>query len=181
MRYKQLLGTFVLLFSLSFVYAHKDRIEKPKIYRFIFQGNDTINLSNPNDSLLKVYCDQIINHKKYLIEVQLTFNTKEKLNFNYKNNKLETIRIFNKDVVFIVPKETINKISEINFQTLAFLWDGNYKSAFEANYFYIQFDIGTEKSFDKLPYVQLFFSGKKFSKSIIWRQISENTKQWEDF
>jgi hypothetical protein len=61
------------------------------------------------------------------------------------------------------------------------LWNGNDEKAFSANYFYIQFDIGTEKSFNKYPYLQLFFTNETFKRAEIWRQISENSKQWTNF
>ena len=75
----------------------------------------------------------------------------------------------------------LKKIPKINFETIALLWNGNYKNSFTANYFYLQFDIGSEKTFDKLPYLKLIFADNEFSNAEIYRQTDWNTTQIEDF
>jgi uncharacterized protein YxeA len=171
--------TSILTFATSNIYAHKERIERPTEYIFIFQNNDTIIVKSQNDSLLQSINLDIVNHRRELKETKLRFETGDEIMFEYKNAKVTSIRIENDNTKIVVPKETIEKITEVHFLTVSLLWDGNYEKAFEASYFYIQFDMGTEKSYDKYPYVQLSFSDNEFSKSIIWRQINENSKQWK--
>ena len=172
-----------LIFALNFyvAFAHKDRIERPKPYQFVFQNQDTINLSNPSDSLLKSYSDDIVNGKRKLQSAKLLFATGETMTFKNDGKNWTEIKIADGKKVITIPDTTIKKILEIHFATVALLWNGNDKQAFSASYFYIQFDIGSEKSFDKFPYLQLSFSEKTFNKAIIWRQVSENSKQWSDY
>ena len=172
--------TSILTLATTNIYAHKDRIERPIEYIFIFQNNDTFTIKSQNDSLLQSINLDIVNHKRELVETQLSFETGEKIIFKYENSKMTSIRIERDNTKIFVPKETIEKITEVHFLTISLLWDGDYKKAFEASYFYIQFDMGTEKSYDKYPYVQLSFLDNEFSKSIIWRQINENSKQWKE-
>jgi len=170
---------FVLNFFVAF--AHKDRIERPIAYQFVFQNQDTINLSNPSDFLLKSYSDDIVNGKRKLQSAKLLFATGETVTFKNDGKNWTDIKIAYDKKVITIPDTTIKKISEIHFATVALLWNGNDKQAFSSSYFSIRFDIGTEKSFDKYPELNLSFAGQKFSKSIIWRQVSENSKQWTDF
>ena len=172
-----------LVFGLNFLvtFAHKDRIERPNAYQFVFQNQDTIRLENPSDSVLKAYSQDIINSKRKLVSAKLLFATGETMTFKYDGKKWTEIKITDGKKVINIPDTTIVKISEIHFSTIALLWNGNVKQAFSASYFYIRFDIGVEKTFDKYPELNLSFSGQQFSKSIIWRQISENSKQWTNF
>ena len=172
-----------LIFALNFfvAFAHKDRIERPTTYLFVFQNQDTIKLSNPSDSLLKSYSDDIVTGKRKLKSVELLFATGERMTFTNDGKNWMEIKIADSKKVITIPDTTIKKISEIHFATVALLWNGNDKQAFSSSYFYIRFDLGTEKSYNKYPELHLSFSGQKFSKSIIWQQISENSKQWTDF
>jgi hypothetical protein len=58
--------TVIFALNIFVAFAHKDRIERPKSYQFVFQNNDTIRLDNPSDSLLKVYNNDIVTGKKKL-------------------------------------------------------------------------------------------------------------------
>jgi hypothetical protein len=172
-----------LLFALNFfvAFAHKDRIERPKTYQFIFQNKDTIRLDNPNDSILKAYSDDIVYGKRKLVNAELFFATGETMTFKNDGKKWTEMIITDGKKVISIPDTTIEKISEIHFATIALLWNGDDKQAFGASYFYIRFDIGTGKYFSKYPELSLSFSGQKFSKAIVWRQITENSEQWKDF
>ena len=172
-----------LIFALNFfvAFAHKDRIERPTTYQFVFQNKDTIKLSNPSDSLLKSFSDHIVNGKRKLQSAELFFATGETMTFKNDGKKWTDIKITDGKKVISIPDTTIEKISEIHFASIALLWDGNDKQAFSASYFYIRFDIGIEKAFDKYPELNFSFSDQKFSKSIVWKQISENSKQWTDY
>lgn len=173
----------ILIFAFNFLVAfgHKDRIERPTTYLFVFLNQDTIKLSNPSDSVLKVYSNDIVNGKRKLQSAGLLFATGETMTFKNDGKNWTEIKIADGKKVIPVPDTTIKKIMEIHFATIALLWDGKDKRALSANYFYIRFDIGTEKSFGKYPYLQLSFFEKIYMKAIVWRQVSENSKQWTDF
>jgi hypothetical protein len=180
---RKIKAILTLIFVLYFLdaFAHKDRIERPTTYQFVFQNQDTIKLSNPSNSLLKSYSDSIVNGKRKLQSAKLSFATGETLTLKNDGKNWTEIKIADGKKVITIPDSIIKKISKIHFATIALLWDGNDKQAFSASYFYLQFDIGTLKAFNKYPYLQLSFSEKTFRKAIIWRQISENSKQWTDY
>lgn len=178
---KTILTIVVFGLTISNAFAHKDRIERPTTYQFVFQNQDTIKLSNPSDSLLKSYSNDIVNGKRKLQSAQLLFATGETMTFKNNGTNWTEINIADSKKVITIPDSTIKKISEIHFATIALLWDGNDKNAFSASYFYVRFDTGTEKNFNKYPELNLSFSEQKFSKAIVWRQITDNSKQWSDF
>ncbi len=111
-------------FALTSSFAHKDRIEKPKTYRFVFLDQETITLDNPNDSILSIYSNDIVNRKRKLVRAELFFKTGETLSFDTDGDKWTTIKILDAKKQFIIPGETIAKIPEIHFGTVALLWDG---------------------------------------------------------
>lgn len=180
MRQIELIILTILIFATSNVFAHKDRIERPTRIQFVFDNQDTVNLTDKDDSEIKSYSQEIVDGKRKLTMAQLTFDTGETATFEYENSRLSRIKIASDKKNTTVPKETIEKIKEIHFQTIVLLWDGRDKKAFSASYYYIQFDIGTVKSYNDYPYVQLFFKKQIFSKAIIWTPISERSKQCTD-
>lgn len=169
-----------LILLMTNAYAHKDRIERPIKYRFVFANQDTLFLVDTNQILLNSINTEIINGKRKLDEIQLTFKTGELINIKYIDSKLTSIKINDSKKIAIVPKETVDKIETIHFLTIALLWDGQFEKAFGANYFIIQFDSGIKADYGKYPYIQINFSDNKFTNAIIWRQISENSKQWKE-
>jgi hypothetical protein len=174
---------FILIFiscSLSLL-ANKDRIERPKTYTFIFQNKDTVFLDSPNDSVLKSYTQNIIIRKKYLVEAYLTFKTGETLILKGNGNEWTSIKIKINNREIEVPGKILRKISEIHFGSVALLWNGLYESASAAEDFHIQFDMGVQKSFEKYPYLQFFFTIKAFREANIWRQVDERSTQWSKF
>lgn len=173
----------ILLLGLSshLSFAHKDRIEKPRIYLFIFHNQDTIKLNNPSDSLLTAFNDDILRGKKKLIQADLFFDTGERMTFHSNGTHWTSIKISDGKNQISIPDTVAKKIPEIQFSSVALLWGDSDKKAFSSSYFHIRFYIGTEKAFDKYPELQLFFSKQQFSKSTIWRQINENTRQWSYF
>lgn len=174
---KKTISIVAFIFLFVTVYANKDRIERPINSRFIFQNNDTINVPNSNESLLKSIDDNIINHNKHVLEVLLDFKTGEQVILKYKNDQLISMSINYKKEKLIVPRKSIQKIPTIHFQTFALLWDGNYEKAFESGSLYTRFDIGQKKSFDKYDHLNLYFSDNKFTGGEIWKQIDEKTEQ----
>lgn len=180
MRLLTLCTGLIFIFAMTTAFAHKDRIEKPKSYRFTFLGGQTIILDNTNASLT-TYCNDITNGKRKLLTAELTFGTGEVLTFESDGDKWKGIKISYGKRQFIIPELTIKKIPAVHFATVALLWDGLDERAFSASYFYIEFDIGVEKSFNVYPQLHLSFSGNEFSKSIVWKQVSRNSKQWTEF
>ena len=180
MRYIKTIIAIVSVLTISNAFAHKDRIERPMSYLFIFQDNDTIILDH-NDSLLKSYSDDIVNGKSDLVQAELVFETGEKIIFKKTGIQWTEINISNKNKFISIPDTTTEKISAIHFATVALVWDGRVKQAFKSSYFYIRFEMGTEKSYDKFPELRLKFSRNKFSSSIILRQINEKSQQWKYF
>jgi len=169
--------TFILAWTS--VYAHKDRIEKPKTYRLTFQDGHNVTLHNTDNSLT-TYCNDIVNGKRKLIKAELIFSTGETLTFEGNGSKWTSIHIADNKNKIYVPDLTIEKIPVIHFQTIALLWDGRDEKAFKASYFYISFDIGNEKAFNEYPELHLSFSDNKYVNSEVWRQTSENSKQRGD-
>ena len=97
------LMVFLCLSFLSNAPLHKDRIERPQQYKFVFRNKDTITLKTPNGSLSDSYNDAIANGKKKIVEAELTFATGEKLFFKKKNSKWVEIFITFKDEKVNVP------------------------------------------------------------------------------
>lgn len=174
---------FILIFLLCTLtsFANKNRIEKPQTYTFIFKNGDTVTLKNPTDSVLQVFSNDILIHKKPLNEAYLNFKTGEVLVLKTSGESWIAIkvRINNKEIE--VPEGKLRKINEIHFTSIALLWNGRYESATAAQAFHIQFDIGTIKSFDKYPNLKLYFTANRFDEAEIWRQTDESTTQWSKF
>jgi hypothetical protein len=163
--------------TLMSAFTHKDRIERPISFKFIFNNGEIINVDKSNIILL----DSVVNYKENLAEAQLTFKTGEVLTFKKKYSNWSIIKIVDKNAECIVPKEVIEKIPVIHFQTVALLWGDDAKTALQSGYFYINFDIGLIKSFDHFPNLHLNFNENKFSNAIIYKQVSENSTQRSDF
>ena len=168
-------------FAWTPVTAHKDRIEKPKTYRFTFRGGQTVTLDNAENSPLATYCNDIVDGKRKLVKAELTFSTGERLTFEGNGDRWTKIQVSDAKIELMVPEQTIKKIPVIHFASVALLWDGRDEKAFTASYFYIQFDIGTDKFFNEYPELNLSFSAKEFSNETVWRQTSKNSRQWADF
>lgn len=180
---KKIKFILTLIFALNFltVFAHKDRIERPTTFLFVFQNQDTFKLNNPSDSLLKSFSEDIVNGKRKLQSAELFFETGEKMTFKNNGTSWTEIKITDGKKVIAIPETTIKKISEIHFATIALLWNGNDKQAFSASYFNVRFDIGKIKDFNKYPELNLSFTGQKFSNANIWRQINLNSMQRKAF
>jgi hypothetical protein len=172
--------TIILILTFVNIYANKDRIERPESFKFIFENNEVVNLS-PTDSNLKIYCDEIVSQKRKLIEAQLSYKTGEIVILKYNGKNWTSIKISYKNKKVSVPKKVLKKITEINFSTLNLVWASDNEVAFKSSYFFIEFDLGKVKAFNKLPYLVISFEKIKFSNCVIWNQISEKSKQWSEF
>jgi uncharacterized protein YccT (UPF0319 family) len=181
MKITTFLLSFYLVFNCSIAFAHKDRIERPKTYQFIFHDKDTIKLNNPSEAILKKYNEDIISGKRKLLNVLLLFATGEVINMKNNGKEWTEMNISNGTIAIDVPNAILKKISQIHFTTIALLWNSDNDKSFDSNYFYIQFDIGREKSFNHYPYLELNFTNSKYKKAEIWRQVSDKAKQRSDF
>jgi hypothetical protein len=172
----------ILLFSCSLaLFGHKDRVSRPTSFVFTFSNKEIIKLTNVDKDKIKKYSDDIVNNNVDLVSAEVTFEDGEKAVFKRLANKWVSILLVDGKKEVTVPDATLNKIPEIHFETIDLLWDGTYKNAFSAEYFYLRLDIGKEKSFNQYPELELFFSGKKYTKANLVRQIDENTTQDSDF
>ena len=170
---------FTIIFLSSFI--HKDRIEIPTSYILVFQNDEIIKLNNSKRSLIKSYSNDILKGRRKLKSAKIHFATGE--TFSLKNNGREwtEINIKNDQNNIKIPDSKIKKIPEIHLETITLTWNGNYKNSSNANYFYINFNIGKTKKFSEYPEMHITFSKNKFSKITVENQIAQNTKQTKDF
>ncbi len=169
--------TIFLLFIASPSFAHKDRISSPKTFTFVFNDKDTVKLTSTDKDLISKYSADIANKKADLAFAQIIFEGGEKAIFKRTADKWTTISLVNGKNQVTVPDSTIYKIPEIHFETIGLIWDGAAKKPFSASYFYLKFAIGRKKEFNEYPQLELFFSGRKYIKANIIRQISDDAQQ----
>jgi hypothetical protein len=180
---RQIKTILTIIFFLSFLgaYPNKDRGSIPVTFIFIFQNNDTTKLNNPSDSLLRIYSDDIINHRKELIKTELSFKSGEILTLKTEGSRWTSIIISDGKMEISIPDTIIEKISEIHFNTVWLAWSSNSEKAFTAGYFYLRFEIGKERSFYHYPELKLYFSEQKYTKATITRQVDINKRRDSDF
>jgi hypothetical protein len=169
------------MFLLSNTHIHKDRIERPQQYTFVFKNKKTITLKTPDGSLSQSYNDDILNGKKEMLEAELTFATGEKLYFKRNGTKWTDIFIVYKNDTVKVPLKTVIKISDIHFNTVALLWGDSKKEALESGHFYLIFEIGRVMYYNRFDELHLGFSDKKLTSSKIAKQIDSTTRQDTEF
>lgn len=165
MKYTLLL---LLLFSVVSAHAHLNRSEKPKSMIFIFQNKDTLRLNNADDSLRKAYNHYIIQQRKKLREVRLTFEAGETLTVTADKHKWTAIKITDGKHEVSIPDSTLRKLTEIHFATLSLVWSGSESRPFGNGYFYIRFDMGTKKTFNRYSWLNLIIADYRYSKALIW-------------
>lgn len=80
---------------------------------------------------------------------------------------------------YLVPPNECAKLRDIHFQTVKFVFNSSYHSAEEANYFYLEFDMGAPrtKSFGEYPSVEVMFRDREFREITINRKIGADTWQ----
>lgn len=185
---KKIKSVLALFFILNFanIYANKDRIETPQSFIFIFDNKEVVNLKS-TDSRLKKYCDEIVSRKRKIIEVQLRYKTGEIITARYDGKNWNSLKISYKDKEINVPRNILKKITQIHFSTLNLIWSSDSEIAFKSSYFFMEFEIGTVKYFNKLPSLNMFFEksmflgDNKFSKCTLQKQVAENATQSFDF
>jgi hypothetical protein len=169
------------VFLLSNTPIHKDRIERPQQYTFVFKNKETTTLKTPDGSMSQSYNDDILNGKKEVLDAELTFATGEKLYFKRSGTKWTNIFIIHKNDTVKVPLKTVMKISDIHFKTVALLWGDSEKKALESRYFYLIFEIGKVMYHNRFDELHLGFSDKKLASSKIAKQIDWRTRQDVEF
>jgi len=169
----------VMLFIFGVSYAHKDRVEFPQKFVFILKSKDVIQFQSI-DSKLEEFCKDIVVGKKEISEVKLYYKTGEIVNVRSDGKNWTLFKITFKDKSLYVPEEKLKKIPEINFSTLNLFWSGE-SNAFNSHYLCMRFDIGTNRSFDVLPNLELHFENRKFTRAEVWTQTSENSRHGKAF
>ena len=172
--------TIILILTFANIYANKDRIEKPKSFKFTFENNELVSL-NSGDSKLEILCNEIVSRKRKLIEAQLTYETGEIVIAKYDGKNWSSIKISYKGEEISVPKKKLKKITEIHFSTLNLIWSSGNEVAFNASYFFLEFEVGTVKYYNKLPSLSIIFEEKKFSNCVIEKQVEENATKSFNF
>ncbi|TDW51349.1 hypothetical protein EV144_10121 [Flavobacterium sp. 270] len=167
------------LFSFVIVYAHKDRIEIPQSFVFTLKSKEVIRF-NSSDSKLEKFCEDIVSKKVELSEVQLYYKTGEVVTVQSDGVNWTLLKITFRGKSLYVPENKIKKISEIHFSTLNLFWSGE-SNAFNSHYLCLRFYIGTKRSFDVFPNLELHFENRKFSKAEVWVQTSENSRHGKAF
>lgn len=169
---------FIFL-TCSVIYAHKDRIEFPQRLIFTLKTKKVIQF-NYADSKLEEFCKEIVDGKKEVSEVKLFYKTGEVVTVQSDGRNWNLFKITYKGKSLYVPVDKLKKIREIHFRTLFLFWSGE-SNAFSSRYLCLRFDIGKERSFGVFPNLELHFSNNKFSKSEVWSQTSENSRQGKAF
>jgi len=101
--------------------AHKDRIEKTRTYRFTFLDGQTVAFDNTDKSALTTYNNEVVNGKRKLIMVKLTFRTGEVLTFEGNGIKWTKIQIADGKNQICIHTLTIEKISSDTFANYCFI------------------------------------------------------------
>lgn len=167
-----------VLFACGVIYAHKDRVEIPQRFVFILSNKEVVRFGSA-DSKLEEFCKEIVSGKKEISEVQLYYETGEIVTVQYDGKNWKLFKITFKGKSLYVPQDKLKKIPEIHFSTLNLFWSGE-SNAFSSHYLCLRFDIGTKRSFDVLPNLELHFENRKFTKSEIWTQTSENSRHGKE-
>jgi hypothetical protein len=110
----------------------------------------------------------------------VSFKTGERATFVISNSAVTAITLRIGSADYAVPAAECAKFRDIRFESVAFLWNGSFTSAAEADYFYLRFDMGTEgeRAFGELPRVQLMFRGRKFEATTVTKKTAQDTWQY---
>ena len=110
----------------------------------------------------------------------VNFKTGERATFVISNSVVTAITLRIGSADYAVPAAECAKLRDIRFESVTLLWNGSYKSAAEADYCYLLFDMGTESSraFGELPRVQLMYRAGKFEGTTVTRKTAQDT--WQD-
>jgi hypothetical protein len=110
----------------------------------------------------------------------INFETGDRATFVVSNSVITAINLHIGSTDYAIPANECAKFRDIRFDSVRLLWNGSFKSAAEADYFYLRFDMGTERAraFGDLPRVQLMYRAGKFEGATITKKTAQNT--WQD-
>ena len=110
----------------------------------------------------------------------VSFKTGDRATFVISNSVVTAITLHIGSADYAVPAAECAKLRDVRFESVALLWNGSYKSAAEADYFHLRFDIGAEsaRAFGELPRVQLMFHNRKFERTSVTKKTAQDT--WQD-
>ena len=136
-----------------------------------------------NLTVLLLLATSVFAHQDRIEHAQtltVSFKTGERATFIISNSVLTAITLHIGSVDYAVPAAECTKLRDVRFESVALLWNGSYKSAAEADYFYLRFDMGAEsaRAFGELPRVQLMFHDRKFEKTSVTNKTAQDT--WQD-
>ncbi len=112
--------------------------------------------------------------------VTVNFKAGESVTFAISDVAITAVTLHIGKADYALPQSECDKLRDVRFETVSFLWNGSFESVQPADYFYLRFEMGTEKarSFGVLPRVQLMFRAGKFAEATVRKQISED--EWEE-
>ncbi len=109
----------------------------------------------------------------------ISFKTGDRATFVISNSVVTAITLHIGSADYAVPAAECAKLRDIRFDTVTLLWNGSYKSAAEADYFYLRFDMGTQsaRAFGELPRVQLMYRAGKFAETTVTKKTAQDTSR----
>jgi hypothetical protein len=109
----------------------------------------------------------------------IRFSTIDRATFVFSNSVVTAITLHVGSVDYTVPATACAKLRDIRFDSVTLLRN-SHKSADEADYFGLRFDMGTEsaRAFGELPHVQLMYEDGKFRGTFITKKTAQDT--WQD-
>lgn len=111
----------------------------------------------------------------------INFNTGDQATFVISNSVVTAITLHIGSSDYGVPATDCAQFRDIRFDSVTLSWNGLYRSAAEADYFYLAFDMGTEhaRAFGELPRVQLMYRAGKFERTTATKKTAQGT--WQNF
>jgi hypothetical protein len=97
--------------------------------------------------------------------ISIAFTNGESATFLVAGDKVTAVTLrIGDSKTYTVPTNVCVKLREIRFETVKLLWNGSYKTAEDANYFYLAFSMGPLRfgRYPDEPRVELFFQEGKF-------------------
>jgi hypothetical protein len=170
----------ILIGLLSVSFIHKDRVSLAKSIILVYDKPDTVRLKPSDELKLKMHSEELFVSKQ-LCHACIVFESNETLSIDRKNGKWISMKVSDGKNEAFVPDKTLAKITQINFETIGLLWNGENSQAFAASYFYITFEIDTQEYFGKRKELQLLFTKNTFKRATLTEQIAENSEQDSEF
>lgn len=135
-----------------------------------------------NATLFLLLTTSAFAHKDRIVHPQsitVNFKNTDRVTFSTSNSVIAEVALHIGSTDYTIPSTECAKLRDIRFDSVRFSWNGSYKSATDADYMYLTFDMGTdaEKSFGELPRVTLMFRAGKFENISITKKTAQDTWQ----